>query len=143
MSLNLGVSVLIYGGQGDQAGRSGINSSAQLLGEALAVGTYGRRARGPRGHLAQFTAHYAMSSAAGAGSAMTVWYSNLPNPDPDTDGHWVQDTVIGSLALTATTPALIVGTNKMYDWVRYKVVIGTSQGSLWLYHRAEGNIEEA
>lgn len=138
MSVNTAVSLLVFGGAaaGDQAARASTNPSTQLVGETLSVATHGRRVRGPRSN-GLFSYHAAMTAVGGAGSAFTVWYSNLPDPDPAVDGHWV-DSGIAPVALTALTPFLGAVTDKLVEWVRYKAVIGTTPGSFWLYHLAEG-----
>lgn len=137
MSVNLGVSVLVYGGAtGDQASRAVTNPSVQVTGEVLPVATYGRRVRGPRRN-GNFSFHGAASSAGGAGSQLTVEYSLLPNPDETNAAHWV-DSGIAPVVLTATTPFLQSVAAKHVEWIRYKIVIGTSQGSVWLYHLGEG-----
>lgn len=137
MSINTSVSVLVYGGPGDQAHRSGgTNPSAQVVGEPLPVASYGRRVKGPRRN-GNYSFHAAASAAGGAGSALSIWYSNLPNPDPDVDAHWV-DSGITPIVLTSTTPFLQTITGKPVEWIRYKVTIATSQGSVWLWHTGEG-----
>lgn len=137
MSINTAVSLLIYGGTpGDQAARASTNPSTQTQGETLAVNSYGRRARGPRKG-GRFSFHGAAPSAGGAGSQLTIGYSLLPDPDPTLDAHWV-DSGIAPIVLTTTTPFLTPVTDKVVEWVRYKVVIATSGGTFWLYHLAEG-----
>lgn len=138
MSINTSASIMIYGGSatGDQPARAATNPTVQKIGELLAVATYGRRARGPRKG-GRFSLHGAMTGAAGAGSALTIGYSNLMDPDPTVDGDWV-DSGIAPIVLTSTTPFMSLATDRLVEWVRYKVVIGTTSGSLWLYHLAEG-----
>lgn len=139
MSLNQTFAVRVFGGATtDQAARAAGNPSDQAVGEVLAVTTTSRRVKGPRknGH---FSYHLSVTEASGGASALTIWYSNLPNPDPDNDAHWVQDTTIGSIALTATATFFGNVGNVNAEWVRYKAVVAGDTASAFLWHRAEGS----
>lgn len=80
-------------GHGNQVDPSGINQNKE---ETFAA-TTSRVMKGPRvgGH---FSFHAKVGAGAGGpAGALTVWYSNLPNPNPDTDADWVQDSAIASI----------------------------------------------
>lgn len=139
MGLNKSLAVRVFGGATtDQATRASGNTSDQAVGEVLAVATTSRKVKGPRrnGH---FSYHLSVTEASGGASALTVWYSNLPDPDPDVDAHWVQDTTIGSIALTATATFFGNVGNVNAEWVRYKAVVAGDTASAFLYHRSEGS----
>ncbi len=101
-------------------------------GESLATsGTpYARRSPGPRrgGRMS------ATSIASGTFAAtMTVWYSNLPNPDPAVITDWWQDTTLGTITLSAGTTGYALG-NLAVPWVLYRVTVtsGTLNFSQWV-----------
>lgn len=109
------------------------DSTAAPQGESLATsGTaYRRKARGPlKGGRYGFTA----IPSGGATSSLTVWYSHLPDPRPDVDADWFQDTDLGTITLTSgTTLGRMVG-NAQATWIRFAVTVtaGTLSLSLWL-----------
>lgn len=137
MSINQSSAIRIFGGDGSPEALALNNPSSQANGEALAVGTHARKARGPR-RSGQFSAHIGVTAAAGATSALSIWYSNMPNPDPDNDAHWVEDTTITPVDLAATGNSFLNVGNVNAEWIRYKATIAASGGDLFLYHRAEG-----
>jgi hypothetical protein len=139
MAINQSTAVRVFGGATtDSSARSSTNPSDQGVGELLSVGTTARRVKGPKknGH---FGYHARVTSAAGAASAMTVWYSNLPSPDPTADADWVQDTTITSLDMTATGGTFVNVGNVNAEWIRFKAVVAVSTGNFYLYYRAEGS----
>src|SRR5678816_372296 len=93
--------------------------------EVLVPATYRRAFMGPKavGHL---SLHVFVDSAGGATSAMTVWYSNHPNPSLSTDNDWVQDTTIGTIDLTLTGGKFFNVGNIYPEWVMIKAVVATS-----------------
>lgn len=104
------------------------------IGESLATsGTpYARRVPGSKGGgRYTFTAINSGTFAA----TMTVWYSSLPNPDPDVIGDWWQDTNIGSsgtITLTSGTQGAAAG-NIHTPWVLFRITVtsGTLVTSVW------------
>lgn len=129
----------IYGGPGDQAGRTLTGMNSQTLPELLVVSATlnARKFWGPikNGHL---SIHLANITASGATSTFTVWYSNLPEPDPAVDAHWVQDTSIAAVDLTIVANTFINIGNVDACWVRLKPNVVTSAGTVWCWVRAEG-----
>lgn len=114
--------------------------AAARQGESLATsGTpYARRIDGSK-----VGGRYSLTNiASGTFTAtMTIWYSNLPSPDPDVIGDWWQDTSVGSsgtITLTAGTSGLAVG-NAHVPWVLIRVTVtsGTLVLSQW-YSRELG-----
>jgi hypothetical protein len=96
-----------------------------------------RMVRGPRAN-----GHYSAQVIVGAGSApvatLTVWYSNLPDPDPTNDAHWVQDANITGINLATVVNTMINVGNVNSEWVRFKVAYTSGTVSLILYSRSEG-----
>jgi hypothetical protein len=80
-------------------------------------------------------------SSAGVTSAtgVTVWYSNMPDPDVDTESHWIQDSTVGvALALTATGGVFLDLTGKNASWVRVKCDVTAGSAGVRVFCRAEG-----
>lgn len=132
----------IYGGTvgADQAARAQMGTSNQSILETLTVSaTANARAfKGPQrnGH---FSAHIRNGAASGATSAITLWYSNLPNPDPAVDTDWVQDTTFTTIDMTVANTSYFVNVgNVNAEWVRIKPSVVTSAGSMYAWVRTEG-----
>ena len=73
-------------------------------------------------------------------SALTLWYSNLPNPDPTVDSDWVQDTTFTTIDLTVAATSYFVNVgNVNAEWVRVKPSVVTSAGTgIYVWVRSEG-----
>ncbi len=139
MAINQTLAVRVFGGATtDQSARASSNPSDQVVGEVLPVATTSRMVKGPR-RGAHFSYHLGVTELSAGASAITVWYSNLPYPDVTNDAHWVQDTTIGSLALTGVAQFFGNVGNVNAEWVRYKAVVAGDTASVFLYHRAEGS----
>lgn len=139
MSVNLSSAVQVFGqATTDQSARASTNPSNQKVGEVLPTGGVGvnRVVRGPTqgGH---FSYHMGVTEAS-AGGGVTVWYSNLPFPDRDTDADWVQDTTVGTIATTAVASFFGNVGNVNAEWIRYKGLPTGDTASVWLYHKSEG-----
>lgn len=107
-------------------------------GESLATsGTpYARHTTGPcEGGRYSYTA-----IASGTFTAtMTIWYSNLPDPDPAVIGDWWQDTSVGSsgtITLAAGTSGASVG-NIVAPHVLFRVTVASGTLALSLWYSAE------
>ncbi len=124
-------------GHPDAIGRLNVEANGQTLAETLAVGTTARRFRGPKAN-GHFSIHARVASAAGATSVLTFWYSNLPDPDVDTEGHWVQDTGIADIDLTSVATNFVNVGNVNAEWIRAKAVVATTTGTAYMYTRVEG-----
>lgn len=105
--------------------------------ETVAVGTDRRRIKGPKknGH---FSLQTFVDGAGGATSAMTVWYSNHPDPSLASDADWVQDTTIGTIDLTITGTKMFNAGNVFSEWIMLKAVIATSTANIRAFVRVEG-----
>jgi hypothetical protein len=129
----------LFGGAADTDGRQEATSQTQRNAELLTVSATAnaRMVKGPKtnGH---FSYHLRNVTASGATSAFTVWYSNLPDPDPTLDADWVQDTTITSVDLTVVANTFINVGNVNAEWVRFKPVVVTSAGTITLFVRVEG-----
>src|SRR5262245_34940245 len=91
--------VMLYGG-GAKASTVNtlqqINPANQGTTETVAVGSTRRTISGPN-EGGRFSLQVFVDSAGGAGSAVTVWYSNLHTPSTANDNDWTQDTTVGSI----------------------------------------------
>lgn len=132
-------SIRLYGGMpsGDIQVQQAAGPSNANVSETLAVGTVRRLAAGPKIN-SRFSLHVFVDSAGGATSAMTVWYSNHPNPSLATDNDWVQDTVIGTIDLTVTGGKFINVGNVDTEYIMVKAVVATSTANVRVFYRAEG-----
>lgn len=64
--------------------------NSQLVPEVLTVAAVCRKTKGPLGRgSGQWSLHIQNPAASGATSTLTVWYSNMPEPDETNDAHWV------------------------------------------------------
>lgn len=120
----------------DQAARAMSGSNAQTVGENV-TSTTSRSTKGPQGG-----DHFSYHLKVGAGSSpvgtLTVWYSNLPEPDPAVDAHWVQDTDIGSVDLSVVANTFVNVGNVYAEHVRFKVTRSSGTLNVLLWVRAEG-----
>lgn len=132
--------IKVFGGPANDAGKPFPHQSpaAQLQGETLAVATTSRKIKGPQvnGHYSFF---YRITEASAGASAMTVWYSNLPEPDETIDSHWDQDLTIGSIALTAIASGFKTIGNVFPEWIRFKCVVAGDTADLVLWAKTEKN----
>lgn len=126
---------MLFGGPGDDLGRASAGANHQLIPELLAAGaTIARVVVGPQGTASNSYSFHAIVAAGTAPvGTLTVWYSNLPNPDPLVDAHWVQDASVVAidLAVVANTFKVVVATA---DHIRFKVArtSGTISLILWV-----------
>jgi hypothetical protein len=132
--------IRIYG-CADQQTRSHSDPNSQTVPETLTVSATAnaRKFKGPKrnGHL---SIQWTNVTASGATSAATVWYSNLPEPDPTVDAHWWQDTGITSIDLTTTATVTFVNLGNVFaEWVRIKPNVVTSAGTAYCWVRVEGS----
>lgn len=120
----------------DQAARANSGSNGQRVKEQVAV-TTSRAMKGPQrnGH---FSYHLQVGTGSSPVGTLTVWYSNLPEPDPTSDADWVQDTGIASVDLSVAANTFVNVGNVNAEHVRFKVTrtSGTLELSLWA--RVEG-----
>ena len=120
----------------DQAARAMAGSNAQTVQEQSAVAV-SRVMKGPQrnGH---FSFHVSVGAGSGPTGTLTVWYSNLPNPDPDTDAHWVQDTSIVAIDLAVVANTFVNVGNVNAEHIRFKANRTAGTIALWLWARVEG-----
>lgn len=111
--------------------RGSTTQAGQLAPEAIAVGTKSVACPGSSTH-SRYSFQAIPSGTFTA--SMTVWYSLLPNPDETNDGHWFQDTDIGTINFAAGTNVGKLLGNACVPWVRYKVVVASGTLSLCLFH---------
>ena len=120
----------------DPLARASSGPNAQTIKELVAA-TTGRRVRGPsqNGH---FSYHLMVAAGTAPVGTLTIWYSNLPDPDPTNDAHWVQDTSIASVDLSVVANTFINVGNVNAEFVRFKVTRSGGTIELGLYARVEG-----
>lgn len=124
----------VYGGPGDQAARSSVNTAGQAVPEALQISTTAnnRRFKGPA-RAGNGTLHWFNSTPSGATSSATIDVSNLPDPDPAVDAHWAPSG-LGPIDLTTSaTASLIKITGLFVEWMRVKPSVVTSAGTVWAF----------
>lgn len=114
-----------------------LNETDQAVAETLAVGTTRRVFKGPVGDGAHWSYHISVVSAAGATSALTFKYSNLPNPDPTNADHWV-DSGISPIDLNAAADSFATLGTKSPEWIMAEAVVANSTGTVWGYVRVGG-----
>jgi hypothetical protein len=119
-------------------GRSAPDGNTQAAPESLTATTR-RRLKGPRmgGH---FSVHAIVdSSTATSATGLTLWYSNVPDPDLTTDTDWKQDTTVGTIiALTAAGSAFVNVGNVCAEHYMLKADVTAGACGLRVFCRAEG-----
>lgn len=133
--------IRVYGGNpsGDVSVQQAASPTNQNVTEVLPVATYRRAVMGPKTN-SRFSIQVIVDSVGGLASALTVWYSNLPNPSTSSDADWVQDLVVGAIDLTTTTSVGKYLAVKDIDteWVMIKVSVAVTPASIRCFYRAEG-----
>lgn len=115
------------------------NPADQMTPETLAVGTHRRVIPGPAAQPGQPWWSYFIDvvSAGGATSALNIFYSWLPNPDPTQATHW-EASGISALDLTATTDVAATVVEKAPAWIMFEAVVAASAATLVGYARVSG-----
>lgn len=115
------------------------NPADQMVPETLAVGTHRRVIPGPAGNCGQPWWGYFidMVTAGGATSALNIFYSWLPNPDPTDATHW-EASGITALDMSLTTDVAATVVDKAPCWIKFEAVVATSAATLVGYARAAG-----
>lgn len=136
MSLYDSVPTKIFGGPADALGRATASPSTQRVAETLTA-TTSRKMKGP-----QRAGHFSYHAQVAAGSTpvgtLTIWYSNLPNPDETSDADWVQDTGIASLDLSVVANTFVNVGNVFCEYIRFKLTRTSGTISLILHAKVEG-----
>ncbi len=114
------------------------NPADQMVPESLAVGTHRRVIPGPMGNTYPWFSYFIdVVSAGGATSALNIFYSWLPNPDPTDASHW-EASGITAIDLAATTDASATVMDRAPAWIKFEAVIVTSPATLVGYARSSG-----
>jgi hypothetical protein len=129
---------MLFGGPGDDTARASAGANHQLIPELLAAGTIiGRAFVGPQ----EVTNAVSVHAIVGAGTApvgtLTLWESNLPNPDPAIDAHWVQNagfTAVDLAVVANTFRTVVTSANS----VRLKVARTSGTISLIVWVKSPG-----
>lgn len=124
---------MLFGGPGDDFGRASGGSNHQLIPESIVAST-GRATLGPQNGLSNaISVHVIVSAGSSPVGTLTMWESNLPNPDPNNDAHWVQNAGFAAidLSVVANTFRTVVTSANM---VRFKVTrtSGTISLVVWV-----------
>lgn len=133
-------SLRLYGGMpsGDIQVQQAAGPTNANVPEVLVPATYRRAFMGPKGS-GHASVQIFVDSAGGSTSAMTVWYSNHPNPSVASDNDWTQDATIGTAAdLTVLGNKFIAIGNVFTEWIMLKAVVATSNASVRAFARTEG-----
>lgn len=123
---------MLFGGPGDALGRASAGANHQLIPE-LVTATVGRAVTGPQGTSANsISTHVIVGAGTAPVGTLTLWESDLPNPDPNNDAHWVPNAGFASIDLSIvanTFRTVITSANT----VRLKVLVtsGTISIILW------------
>lgn len=126
--------IRIYGGDGT----GDAEPSTQARPETLTAGqVYRRRFLGPKAG-GRYSLHVLVDTQGGASSAATVWYSNLPDPDLTSDNDWVQDSVVGTIDLSAAGGVFKSVANEDPEWVMVKAAPLVSNAAIRVFARVEG-----
>lgn len=115
----------------DQAARSQGGANGQNLKENIVL-TTSRVIAGPRDAPSNMSFHVQVGAGAAPVGTLTVWYSNLPNPDPTSDADWV-DSGIASTDLSVVANKFILVVDAYPAHVRLKVLrtSGTIALNVW------------
>lgn len=115
----------------DQVARSQGGANAQTIKENITA-TTSRVIAGPRNAPSNMSFHIQVGAGAAPVGTLTIWYSNLPNPDPAVDADWV-DSGIASLDMAVVANTFRVITDVYAAHVRLKVTrtSGTIALNVW------------
>lgn len=129
---------MLYGGPGDDLARASAGSNHQLIQEQL-VTTVGRASKGPQDGQGHWSFHVIVGAGSSPVGTLTVWYSNLPNPDPNIDAHWV---LSGAETGAAIDLSVVANTYRFVDStadnIRFKVTRTSGTISMLLWYKANG-----
>lgn len=143
MSLQHTQLVMLWGGGAVATGTGSINANQtitpanQLQTETVAVGSLRRTISGPNAG-GRFSLQVFVDSAGGAGSAVTVWYSNLAAPSVADDTAWTQDTTVGSIVIDTTASKFANVGNVDAQWIMVKATAVASTANIRVIARVEG-----
>lgn len=124
---------MLFGAGGDQAALASAGSNHQLIPELITT-TIGRAVVGAQDGNAFYSFHAIVAAGTAPVGTLTVWYSNLPNPDPANDAHWVQDAGVAAIDLAVVANTFKTVAAQAPDHIRFKVarVSGTISLILWV-----------
>jgi len=129
---------MLYGGAAgdDPLARASGGSKHQNIAESITTTTR-RTMKGP-----QRNGHFSFHVKNGTGSSpvgnLTVWYSDLPNPDVTSDADWVQDTTITAIDLSVVANTFVNVGNVNAEHVMLKVTRTSGTVSIVVWARVEG-----
>jgi hypothetical protein len=116
-----------------------LNPADQAVAETLPVGTTRRRFPGPSGD-GLWSYFISCTEGGAATSELKFYFSNLPDPDPDTAGHW-EDSGISAIDLSATGVTFATRPTDYPTWIMAEAVVVTNTADLLGYVRCAG-VEE-
>lgn len=129
---------MLFGGAvgDDPIARASVGPNHQNIFENITT-TTSRVTAGPQrnGHM---SFHIRVNTGSSPVGTLTVWYSNLVDPDPATDGHWVQDTAIAAIDLSVVANTFLNVGNVNAQHVRLKATRTSGTIALNVFSRVEG-----
>lgn len=128
---------MLFGGPGDDLGRASAGSNHQLIPENI-VATVGRAIVGPQDGNGLYSYHAIVGAGSAPVGTLTGWNSNLPNPDPNNDAHWVLDPAFVSIDLAVVANTFKTLPTTLADHIRFKVTRTSGTISLILWVKVNG-----
>jgi hypothetical protein len=124
---------MLFGGPGDALGRASAGANHQLIPE-LRTATDGRAFVGPQDGTANAVSiHVIVGAGTAPVGSLTLWESNLPNPDPTIDAHWVLNTGFASIDMAvAASTFRTVATSANAIRLKNTVTSGTHSLIVWV-----------
>lgn len=129
---------MLFGGHAtdDPRARASGGKNHQDIFENLTT-TTSRVTAGPQrnGHM---SFHIRVAAGTAPAGNLTVWYSNLVDPDPANDAHWVIDPLIAAIDLSVVANTFLNIGNVNAQHVRLKAVRSAGTIALNVFSRVEG-----
>jgi hypothetical protein len=128
-------SKMLFGGPGDQLARSSAGANHQNIPELLTANAF-RFMKGPQDGQGFYSFHAKVAAGTTPVGSLTVWYSNLPNPDPTSDADWVQDAGVAAIDLSVVANTFKTVPNVIAEHIRFKAAVTSGTISLILWVKA-------
>jgi hypothetical protein len=128
---------MLYGAGGDALALASAGSNHQNTPELITANQF-RVAVGPQDGQGFYSFHAKVAAGAAPVGSLTVWYSNLPNPNPALDSDWVQDAGVTAIDLSVVANTFKTVPSVIADHIRFKVAFTSGTISLILWYKANG-----
>ncbi len=127
---------MLFGSDGTLAARASGGANHQNVPESVVL-TTSRTFKGAQAG-GRYSLHVKNFAGAAPVGTLTVWYSNLPNPDPDVDADWVQIAIAGTpLDLSVVANTWFSVADVVPEHIRLKVTRTSGTISLVVWVRSE------